>query len=93
MNFPYFIMLADGITSNAAQGITEISNAAQSVITALLSAVGAGFALWGGVDVATGFSQHNAAKQEAGIPKLIGGIAVVAMTVKIIPIIFSYLKI
>lgn len=69
-----------------------IIEAAQSILTGLLSAVGAGFALWGGYDVATGFSQHNAAKQEAGIPKVIGGVAVIAMAVKLIPLIFGYLK-
>lgn len=70
----------------------EIIETAKSILTGLLSAVGAGFALWGGFDVATGFSQHNAAKQEAGIPKLIGGVAVIAMAVKLIPLIFGYIN-
>lgn len=69
-----------------------IITAAQNILIALLSAVGAGFALWGGVDVATGFSNHNAAKQEAGIPKLIGGVAVIAMAIKLVPLIFGFLK-
>lgn len=69
-----------------------IMTAGQQILTGILSAVGAGFALWGGFDVATGFSQHNAAKQEAGIPKLIGGIAVIAMAIKLVPLIFSFLN-
>lgn len=76
----------------AGSSITTISTEAQSILTGILSAVGAGFALWGGFDVATGFSQHNAAKQEAGIPKLIGGVAVIAMALKLIPLIFGYLN-
>lgn len=70
----------------------EIVAATQTILTGLLSAVGAGFALWGGFDVATGFSQHNAAKQEAGIPKVIGGVAVIAMAVKLIPLIMGYIN-
>ena len=72
--------------------IGEIIAAAQSVIKGLLSAVGAVFALWGGIDVGTGFSQHNAAKQEAGIPKIVGGVAVIAMVELLVPKIFEFLK-
>lgn len=69
-----------------------IIEVAQSSIIGLLSAVGAGFALWGGYGVATGFSQHNAAKQEDGIPKAIGGIAVIVLANKMVPLIFNYFK-
>jgi hypothetical protein len=69
-----------------------IISSAKEILTGLLSAVGAGFALWGAFDVATGFSQHNAAKQEAGIPKVIGGVAVIAIANALIPKIFEFLK-
>ncbi len=65
---------------------------AQQAITAIMCAVGAAFGFWGAYEVATGFSQHNAAKQEAGIPKIVGGAGVVLLAVKMIPMIFSYLN-
>ncbi len=71
--------------------MNAITDVAQQVLIGLLSAVGAGFALWGAIDVATGFSQHNAAKQEAGIPKVIGGVAVIAIANLLIPKIFEFL--
>lgn len=71
---------------------SAIVGTAQSSITAIMCAVGGAFAFWGGYEVATGFSQHNAAKQEAGIPKVVGGVAVILLTVKLIPMIFGYLQ-
>lgn len=70
----------------------EIFAVAEKAVIAIMCAVGAAFALWGLYEVATGFSQHNAAKQENGIPKAAGGIAIIAITLKMVPIIFGYLN-
>lgn len=88
MFFQSFLVLLTGDSTT----ITEITSSAENILKGILSAVGAGFALWGGFDVATGFSQHNAAKQEAGIPKLIGGVAVIAMASILVPKIFAFLN-
>lgn len=71
---------------------SEIVSTAQSSITAIMCAVGGAFVFWGGYEVLTGFSQHNAAKQEAGIPKVLGGAGVIVITLKLMPMIFSYLN-
>ncbi|GFI68469.1 hypothetical protein IMSAG249_00286 [Lachnospiraceae bacterium] len=70
----------------------EILQSAERAITAIMCAVGGAFAFWGAYEVATGFSQHNAAKQEAGIPKVVGGVGVIVITLKLMPMIFNYLN-
>lgn len=70
----------------------EIIAIVQATITAIMSAVGAAIAFWGGYDVFGGFSQHNAARQEAGIPRIVGGVGIILLSVKMIPAIFGYLN-
>lgn len=82
----WYMLLLD-----AEEQAANITSVAEKGVTGLICAVGAAFAMWGLYEVGTGFSQHNAARQEAGIPKAVGGIGVILLAIKMVPEIFKFI--
>ena len=61
---------------------TEFINQACTVLTALLSLIGAGIGLWGFVNLLEGYGSDNAAGKSQGMKQLMagGGVALIGIT-------------
>lgn len=65
---------------------SDFIDKASKVLTALLSLIGGGLALWGLVGLLEAYSEGNGAGKSSGIKQLMAGIAIIMIGVVMIPV-------
>lgn len=80
------ILMSMNVFAAGAVSTTEFINQACTVLTALLSLIGAGIGLWGFVNLLEGYGSDNAAGKSQGMKQLMSGIAIVMVGVVLVPV-------
>ncbi len=81
------VMVAMGCFSCfAAVNTSDFISKTQTVLTAVISLIGAGLGVWGIVNLIEGYGNDNPGAKSQGMKQLMAGIALVAVGVIIVPV-------
>lgn len=70
----------------AAVNTSQFISKTQTVLTAVISLIGAGLAVWGVVNLIEGYGNDNPGAKSQGMKQLMAGIALIAVGVLIVPV-------
>lgn len=65
---------------------SQFINKTQTVLTAVISLIGAGLGVWGVVNLIEGYGNDNPGAKSQGMKQLMAGIALIAVGVLIVPV-------
>lgn len=74
------------VTAFAAVSTTDFINKTSTVLTAVISLIGAGLGVWGVVNLIEGYGNDNPGAKSQGMKQLMAGIALIAVGVLIVPV-------
>ncbi len=70
----------------AAVNTSQFISKTQTVLTAVISLIGAGLGVWGVVNLIEGYGNDNPGAKSQGMKQLMAGIALIAVGVLIVPV-------
>lgn len=74
------------VTAFAAVSTTDFIYKTSTVLTAVISLIGAGLGVWGVVNLIEGYGNDNPGAKSQGMKQLMAGIALIAVGVLIVPV-------
>lgn len=71
----------------------EIAREVVNVLQMVVTTFGGGLALFGGVQLFQGFQDQNGTQKIAGIGAVVGGVGIVVLSMRVVPLILSSLSV